>query len=119
MKALIVDDTIINIKVAQRLIEHEGLEVQYVMSGKECLDKVKEIKYDVIFIDIMMSEMDGIETFKKLQEIDGFNTPVIALTADAETGAREKYLKLGFTNYIAKPIQLDFLHNAIKNLKLK
>ena len=117
MKALIVDDTIINIKVAQRLIEHEGLEAQYVMSGKECLDKVKEIKYDVIFMDIMMPEMDGVETFKKLQEIDGFNIPVVALTADAETGAKEKYLKLGFNNYIAKPIQLDILHNVINNLK--
>ena len=119
MKALIVDDTIINIKVAQRLIEHEGLEVQYVMSGKECLIKVKDNKYDIIFMDIMMPEMDGIETFKKLQEIDGFNTPVIAITADAETGAKEKYLKLGFNNYIAKPIQIDILHNAISSLKIK
>ena len=116
MRALIVDDTIINIKVAQRLIEHEGLTVDYVMSGKECLDKVKEEKYDVIFMDIMMPEMDGVETFKKLQEIDEFNIPVIALTADAETGAREKYLKLGFNNYIAKPIQIEILHNAISDL---
>lgn len=117
MKALIVDDTIINIKVAKKLIEHEGLEVDYVMSGKECLEKVKEVKYDVIFMDIMMPEMDGVETFKKLQELDGFNIPVIALTADAETGAKEKYLKLGFSNYIAKPIQLDILHNAIIGIK--
>lgn len=119
MKALIVDDTIINIKVAQRLIEHEGLEVDYVMSGKECLEKVKEVKYDVIFMDIMMPEMDGIETFKKLLESEDFNIPVIALTADAETGAKQKYLKLGFNNYIAKPIQLDILHNAISSLKIK
>lgn len=116
MRALIVDDTIINIKVAQRLIEHEGLTVDYVMSGKECLGKVKEVKYDVIFMDIMMPEMDGVETFKKLQEMDGFDISVIALTADAETGAREKYLKLGFNNYIAKPIKLDILHNAISSI---
>ena len=116
MKALIVDDTIINIKVAQRLIEHEGLTVDYVMSAKECLEKVKETKYDVIFMDIMMPEMDGVETFKKLQEMEGFNIPVIALTADAETGAKQKYLKLGFNNYIAKPIQIDILHNAIKSI---
>ena len=117
MKALIVDDTIINIKVAQRLIEHEGLTVDYVMSGKECLEKVKEVKYDVIFMDIMMPEMDGVETFKKLQKLDGFDIPVIALTADAESGAKEKYLKLGFNDYIAKPIQLDILHNAIIAIK--
>ena len=89
------------------------------MSGKECLDKVKEVKYDVIFMDIMMPEMDGVETFKKLQEIDGFDIPVIALTADAETGAKEKYLKLGFNNYISKPIQIDILHNAIMNITKK
>lgn len=117
MRALIVDDTIINIKVAQRLIEHEGLTVDYVMSGKECLDKIQEVKYDVIFMDIMMPEMDGVETFKKLQEIDGFDIPVIALTADAETGAKQKYLKLGFNNYIAKPIQLNILHNVITSIK--
>ena len=117
MKALIVDDTIINIKVAQRLIEHEGLEVEYVMSGKECLEKVKEVKYDVIFMDIMMPEMDGVETFQKLREIDNFDIPVIALTADAESGAKEKYLKLGFNDYIAKPIQLDILHNALSGIK--
>lgn len=116
MKALIVDDTIINIKVAQRLIEHEGLSVDYVMSGKECLEKVKEVKYDVIFMDIMMPEMDGVETFKKLQEMEDFDIPVIALTAYAGTGAKQKYLKLGFNNYIAKPIQIDILHNAIKSI---
>lgn len=116
MKALIVDDTIINIKVAQKLIEHEGLTSDYVMSGKECLERVKETKYDVIFMDIMMPDMDGIETFQKLQEMDGFDIPVIALTADAETGAKQKYLKLGFNNYITKPIQLDILHNTVKSL---
>ena len=68
---------------------------------------------------IVMPEMDGVETFKKLQESADFNIPVIALTADAETGAKEKYLKLGFNNYISKPIQIDILHNVIKSLKLK
>ena len=85
MKALIVDDNLINLKVAQRLLEHEGLEVETVMSGYECLARVKEISYDIIFMDIMMPEMDGVETLNKLKEINGFNIPVIALTADAES----------------------------------
>ena len=64
-----------------------------------------------------MPEMDGVETIEKLKEMDNFDIPVIALTADAEAGAKEKYLKLGFNNYIAKPIQLDILHNAINGIK--
>jgi len=87
------------------------------MSGKECIEKVENDKYDIIFMDIMMPEMDGVETFKKLQEIENFNIPVVALTADAEAGAKEKYLKLGFNNYIAKPIQLDILHNVINSIR--
>ena len=57
MKALVVDDSTINLKVASKLLYHEGVEVQTVLSGKECLENVKNQKYDVIFMDIMMPEM--------------------------------------------------------------
>ena len=116
MKALVVDDNILNLKVAQKLIEHEGLEVDIALSGMECIDKVKENHYDIIFMDIMMPEMDGIETFNKLRELDRFDTPVVTLTADAETGAKEKYIEMGFVDYISKPIQKDILHQIIKNI---
>lgn len=121
MKALIVDDSNINLKVASKLLEHEGIEVDTVLSGFLCLDKIKNKEiYDVIFMDIMMPEMDGVETFKKLQEIENFNTPVVTLTADAVTGAKEKYLQKGFFDYISKPINLSELKrilNKVRELK--
>ena len=112
MKVLIVDDSAINLKVAKKILEHESIEVDTALSGKECLEKVHN-HYDMIFMDIMMPEMDGVETFRKLKEIDNFNIPVIALTADAEVGAKEKYLNIGFNGYIAKPINKEELHNII------
>ncbi len=118
MKALIVDDSSLNIKVACKLLEKENVEVDSVLSGKECLDKIKNNNYDVIFMDIMMPEMDGVETLKKLKEQDSFNIPVIALTADVVAGAEEKYLGLGFFAYIPKPINLELLRSILDKVKL-
>ena len=117
MHAIVVDDSKINLKVAIKMLEHIGLTVDEAESGFECLEKVKNQEYDLIFMDIMMPEMDGITTFNHLKEIEGFNIPVIALTADAVVGARDKYLKLGFNDYIAKPININELKNAITKLK--
>ena len=117
MHAIVVDDSKINLKVAIKMLEHIGLSVDEAESGFECLEKVKNKEYDLIFMDIMMPEMNGITTFNHLKEIEGFNIPVIALTADAVVGAREKYLKLGFNDYIAKPFNINELKNAITKLK--
>lgn len=117
MKALIVDDSMINIKVAQKLLEHFGVEVHFVLNGKACLEEIKNNSYDIIFMDIMMPEMDGVETFHHLKEIPDFQTPVVALTADAKTGAKEEYLCIGFDGYIAKPIHLDELKVILDKYK--
>ena len=114
MKALIVDDNLLNIKVAEKLLEHLGVKVSSVMSGQECLENVVNNKYDIIFMDIMMPEMDGVKTFKKLKSIESFNTPIIALTADAGIDAKEKYLSLGFDGYIPKPIDVNLLKETIE-----
>ena len=116
MKALIVDDNVLNLKVAQRIVEQEGLEVDTANSGFECIDKVKQNQYDIIFMDIMMPEMDGVETFKKLKEIDNFNTPVVTLTADAKVGSEEKYLSEGFNAYLTKPIIKEKLDEVLNSL---
>ena len=119
LKALVVDDSLINLRVAQKMLEHLDVEVDTAFSGRECLEKVKHISYDIIFLDIMMPEMDGVQTFQNLKLIDGFSTPVVALTADAKTGAKEKYQNLGFSNYISKPINLELLENVIKKFANK
>ena len=113
-KVLVVDDNLLNIKVAERLLAKYNVTLESVMSGQECLDKVNEGKYDLILLDDMMPKMTGGETFIKLKEIDGFNTPVVILTANAITGMREKYLSDGFDDYLAKPIEQLELNRVIK-----
>ncbi len=110
---LVVDDNKLNIKVATRLLEDYGITVDSCMSGAECLEKVKSIKYDLIFMDDMMPRMSGTETFHKLKEDPNFNTPVVVLTANAISGMEEKYLSEGFDSYLSKPIERKALDNII------
>lgn len=117
-KALIVDDNKINIKIAAKFIENYKFNIDSCLSGEECISFVKEKNYDIIFLDYMMPGMDGIETLKHLKEIDGFNTPVVCLTADAVEGSKEKFLGAGFDEYIPKPIDRDLMNEVIKrNIK--
>lgn len=102
-KILVVDDNKINVKVAIKALQDFNVEIDEAYSGEECLEKVKNKTYDLILMDIMMPNMNGEETLANLKRIKNFNTPVIAVTADVETGAEEKYLNQGFTSYIAKP----------------
>ena len=110
-KILLVDDNNLNLKVAKKLLErYKATHVECVDSGFECLDKIKAgNKYDVILLDDMMPRMSGVETFNKLKKIEGFNIPVVALTANAITGMREKYLDKGFDDYLPKPIEKEDL----------
>lgn len=103
-KILVVDDNKINLKVAARLLSNYKVNVELVESGFECLEKVKINTYDLILMDDMMPKMSGVETFHKLKENNSFNTPVVALTANAITGMKEKYLSEGFNDYLSKPI---------------
>ena len=111
---MVVDDNKINLKVASKMLQDFNFQIETADSGFECLDKVKDDnKYSVIFMDIMMPEMNGVETMKKLKEMVGFNAPVIALTADAMEGSREKYLGEGFDEYISKPINKQILQDTL------
>ena len=113
-KVLIVDDNKINLKVASRLLQGYQVITEEVDSGFSCIDKIKAKEvYDLILMDDMMPKMSGVETLQKLKEIDGFNIPVVALTANAITGMKEKYLADGFTDYLAKPIDKSELNNII------
>ena len=106
-KILIVDDNSLNIKVANKLLErYNANHITSVDNGFDCIDLIRlgEV-FDIILLDDMMPKMSGVETFKKLKEIPGFNQPVVILTANAITGMKHKYLKQGFDGYLAKPIE--------------
>jgi len=117
MKVLVVDDNELNIKVAERALSGLKFTIDSCLSGQECIDKIKKgEKYDVILLDIMMPEMSGETTFKELKKIEGFNTPVVALTADAVSGAKEKYINEGFNGYIAKPFTRDQIKEKLDKI---
>lgn len=111
-KALIVDDSKLNLKVAENVLKNFLVTTESVTSGLECLSCVNSKKYDIIFMDIMMPNMSGVEVLRKLRE-NGVNTPVIALTADAIEGQEEKYMSEGFDGYISKPINKEKLNYVL------
>ena len=107
-KVLVVDDNPLNIKVATRALSNLNMQIDSVTSGQACIDKINAGEvYDIILMDIMMPGMSGETTLAHLKANPNFNLPVIALTADAVSGAREKYLSAGFNDYIAKPFNRD------------
>ncbi len=104
-KILVVDDDMVNLKVAKGLMRDYNMEIDLAQSGFECINMVKQYNYDLIMLDHLMPQMDGIETLHKLQEEDGFNTPVVATTANALIGADQMYLREGFADYLSKPME--------------
>lgn len=113
---LIVDDNPINRKVFINLLKETLVKIDEAGSGTECLKKIREKKYDVIFLDHMMPDLDGIETLHLMKaETDHFcvQTPVIALTANAISGAREMYLAEGFDSFISKPVDPEKLEKLL------
>lgn len=110
--ALIVDDSKLNLKVAENVLKNFLVTTESVTSGLECLSCVNSKKYDIIFMDIMMPNMSGVKVLKKLRE-KNINTPVIALTADAIEGQEEKYMSEGFDGYISKPINKEKLNYVL------
>lgn len=108
VKILVVDDNTLNLKVSTKLFERYHATIECVDSGFRCLEKIQAgEKYDIILLDDMMPKMSGVETLKKLKQLPNFSTPVVALTANAITGMREKYISDGFNDYLAKPIEKD------------
>lgn len=118
-KVLVVDDVKMNILVFKGLLKGTEIEIDTATSGKECLDKVTVKKYDIIFMDHLMPEMDGIETYHKMLEMDecvNKKTPVVVLTANAIVGAKEMYLSEGFFDYLSKPVEQSTLLNMLEEI---
>lgn len=116
-KVLLVDDDRLNNRILKRLLKIYGIELDTCERGIECIDKINNgEQYDLILMDIMMPDINGIDTLKKLKSNKTFNTKVIALTADALSTSKNKYLKEGFTDYLAKPFKKEELEEKLKEL---
>ncbi len=113
-KILVVDDSLINLKVAQNILKPYNFDLVTVKSGMEALDIAKNQTFDLILMDIMMPKMNGIECLNSLREMPGFNVPVVALTADAIEGTDEKYKSAGFDDYLSKPIDRYLLNKVLR-----
>ncbi len=114
---LVVDDNIMNIKVIQGLLEKYRIRVTAAESGAEALSKIESMDYDFVFMDVMMPEMDGIETLHNLRKKMGTyysKVPVIALTANAVAGTREMFLAEGFADFVEKPVEISVLERVLK-----
>ena len=117
-RILVVDDNAINRKVFINLLKQTKVQVDDVESGIECLELVKQKHYDIIFLDHMMPQMDGVETLHYMKKMDNYpckDTPVIVLTANAIQGAKEMYINEGFDDFLSKPIQPEKLERMIKD----
>ena len=115
-KLLVVDDNKLNLKVATRLLKEYNVVVETIDNGFECIDKIKNGEvFDLILMDDMMPKMTGTETLQKLKEIDGYNIPTIALTANAISGMKENYVGAGFDDYLSKPIDKLELNRVIND----
>lgn len=115
-RLLVVDDNKVNLKVFKGLLKNNNMQIDTAMSGKECLELMKENHYHIVFLDHLMPDMDGVETLnqaKMLKNSKSQDAVMIVLTANAVAGAREKFLQEGFDDYLSKPISLPLLKEMI------
>ena len=118
-RILAVDDTSMNLTVIRNLLGRTKVQVDTVESGKACLEAIKEAKYDMIFMDHRMPEMDGTETMKAIRKLPegalNRDTPIIVLTANAMSGMKEKFMRDGFDAYLPKPVNPNELENTVRH----
>ena len=116
-KILLVDDNMVNLRVAAGILENYKIQTDMVQSGEACLDKLKKERYHMVLLDQMMPEMDGIETIHQIRSLPGSyyaELPVLCMTADFGAEVRERLLSEGFQDYIAKPFKIYYLEKFLK-----
>ena len=119
VRVLAVDDEEMNLVVAKGVLGSYGIQVDTCLSGKEAIERCNSVSYDIVFLDHMMPGFDGVETLKRIREIDGGiyqERPVIALTANTISGAREMFRNEGFTEFIPKPIERTVLERVLRKV---
>ena len=117
VRALVVDDEPMNLVVGKSIFRSYGMEVTTVLSGQESIDICREKDFDIIFMDHMMSGMDGVEAMKRIRsDVSGKNgeTPIVALTANAMSSAKQMFLAEGFDGFVSKPIETDELERVMR-----
>jgi CheY-like chemotaxis protein len=114
LRILLAEDNVVNQKVAIKILDKMGYRADIASNGREAVEAVERQKYDVILMDVQMPEMDGVEATTKIREKFSDNRPwIIALTANALHGDRERYLGVGMDDYVSKPIRVDDLVKAL------
>ncbi len=115
---LVVDDNLTNLNVAGGILRKYGANVLTALSGRECLDIIDREHVDIIFLDYMMPEMNGIDTLECIRKLGGeyIDLPIVALTANVINGAREMFMEAGFSDFISKPIDIDRIERSLKTL---
>ena len=119
VEALVVDDEPMNLTVAKGIFKRYGIVVTTAASGRESIELCLERNFDIVFMDHMMPEMDGIEAMKQIKsnaKRDGKDFPVVALTANAVSSAKEMFLSEGFDGFVSKPIELQELERVMKRV---
>lgn len=119
VRVLAVDDEEMNLVVARGILGSYGMQVDTCLSGKEAIEKCSNMSYDLVFLDHMMPGFDGMETLRRLREIDNGiykDLPIIALTANTVSGAREMFKSEGFTEFVPKPIERTILERVLRRV---
>jgi signal transduction histidine kinase/CheY-like chemotaxis protein/HPt (histidine-containing phosphotransfer) domain-containing protein len=119
VRALVVDDESMNLVVAKSIFSRYGMKVTTVTSGQESIDICRNTVFDIIFMDHMMSGMDGVEAMKRIRtDVSGLNgsVPVIALTANAMSSAKQMFLAEGFDGFVSKPVEIIELERVLKQV---
>jgi len=116
LRVLIVEDNVVNQRVAMRMLERLGLGAGIAGNGRQALEMMQQVQYDVIFMDCQMPEMDGYEAAAEIRRREGQNSraTIIAMTADVMKGSRERCFKAGMDSFISKPVKLDDLIKALQ-----
>ncbi|MBO4426254.1 MAG: response regulator [Clostridiales bacterium] len=119
VRALIVDDESMNLVVGRSIFGRYGMKVYTAMSGQESIDICREKVFDIIFMDHMMSGMDGVEAMKRIRtDVAGLNgsIPIVALTANAMSSAKQMFLAEGFDGFVSKPVEIEELERVLKQV---
>jgi CheY-like chemotaxis protein len=108
----VAEDNEINIRVAQTLFSNLGLKIDVARNGNEAIEKVKSKNFDLIFMDLVMPERDGIQATVELRGL-GYQMPIIAMTATASSKTKSKAIASGMNDYITKPVKIESLRNIL------